>query len=199
MASRIAQWLADARLPQILQMVHVIKTELTRRGVTYAWEASQVPTDRSRSKRYRLKLATWTVVREVGQPSPRILSSPQAAALLAQDLLREADDDKEHFWAVLLDTKNAYLMHTLVSVGTLSSSLVHPREVLGPALREGAASLILIHNHPSGDPTPSSEDLRLTRQLSQSATLLDLRLHDHVIIGNGTERWVSLADRGQLQ
>jgi DNA repair protein RadC len=198
MASRIAVWLAGARLPQILQIVHVIKTELTRRGVTFAWKASQVPGDRRRSKRYRLKLATWTVVREPGQASPRVLSSPAAAALFAQDLLRDADDDKEHFWAVLLDTKNGYLMHTLVSIGTVSASLVHPRDVLGPALREGAASLILIHNHPSGDPTPSPEDLRLTRQLSQAATLLDLRLHDHVIIGNGTERWVSLADRGQL-
>jgi DNA repair protein RadC len=198
MASRIAVWLAGARLPQVLHIVQVIKTELTRRGVSFAWEASQVPAERSRSKRYRLKLATWTVIREAGQPSPRILSSPQAAALLAQDLLRDADDDKEHFWVVLLDTKNAYLMHTLVSIGTLSSSLVHPREVFGPALREGAASLILIHNHPSGDPTPSPDDLRLTRQLSQGAKLLDLGLHDHVIIANGTERWISLADLGQL-
>lgn len=198
MASRIAVWLAGARLPQILHAVQLFKAELTRRGVTFAWEVSQVPPTPSLSKRYRLKLATWTVIREPGQPSPRILSSPQAAALLAQDLLREADDDKEHFWAVLLDTKNAYLMHTLVSIGTVSASLVHPRDVLGPALREGAASLILIHNHPSGDPTPSPEDLRLTRQLADGAKLLDLHLHDHVIIGNGTERWISLADRGQL-
>jgi DNA repair protein RadC len=75
---------------------------------------------------------------------------------------------------------------------------VHPREVLGPALREGAASLILVHNHPSGDPTPSLEDLRLTRQLVEAAQLLDLRLHDHLIIGNGTEEWVSLAQRSPL-
>jgi DNA repair protein RadC len=78
------------------------------------------------------------------------------------------------------------------------ASLVHPREVLGPALREGAAALILVHNHPSGDPTPSREDLRLTRQLADGARLLDLRLHDHIIIGNGTEQWVSLAQRGGL-
>jgi len=89
-------------------------------------------------------------------------------------------------------------MHTLVSTGTLSASLVHPREVLGPALREGAAALILVHNHPSGDPTPSREDLRLTQQLADGARLLDLRLHDHVIIGNGTAQWVSLAQRGAL-
>ena len=138
--------------------------------------------------RYRLKLATWIVEREHGQPSPRILSAPETAALLARDLLRTADDDKEHFWAIYLNAQNHYLMHTLVSTGTLSASLVHPREVLGPALREGAAALILVHNHPSGDPTPSREDLRLTRQLADGARLLDLRLHDHTIIGNGTEQ-----------
>jgi DNA repair protein RadC len=148
--------------------------------------------------RYHLKVATWIVHREPGQPSPRVPSSPEAVARLAQDLLRAADDDKEHFWVIFLNAQNHYLMHTLVSTGTQSASLVHPREVLGPALRAGAASLILVHNHPSGDPTPSREDLRLTRQLVDGAQLLDLRLHDHVIIGNGTERWVSLAQRGVL-
>jgi DNA repair protein RadC len=70
--------------------------------------------------------------------------------------------------------------------------------VLGPALREGAASVILVHNHPSGDPSPSREDVRLTRQLADGARLLDLSIHDHLIIGNGTERWVSFAERGLL-
>ena len=148
--------------------------------------------------RYRLRLAMWTVVRKPGQPSPRILSDPAAAALLALDLARTCDDDKEHFFAVLLNAQNHYLMHTEVSVGTQSASLVHPREVLGPALREGAVSIILIHNHPSGDPTPSREDVRLTRQLANAAQLLDLKLHDHIIVGNGTDRWVSLAQRGEL-
>jgi DNA repair protein RadC len=150
------------------------------------------------ARRYRLTLATWTVVREAGAPSPRTLSSPGAAAELAQDLLRDNDDDKEHFWAIFLDAKNHYFMHTLVSIGTQSATLVHPREVLGPALREGAASVILVHNHPSGDPDPSREDLRLTRQLADAATLLDLKLHDHIIIGNGTGAWVSLAERGHI-
>jgi len=198
MASRIATWLAGARLHQVLHIVQLIKAELIRRGVTFVWSASQVDAYRRKSKRYRLKLATWTVLREPGQPSPRVLSSPDAVAALAQDLVRTADDDKERFWAILLNAQNHYLMHTLVSVGTQSASLVHPREVLGPALREGAASLILVHNHPSGDPTPSREDLRLTRQLADGAQLLDLRLHDHLIIGNGTDRWVSLAQRGDL-
>ena len=150
------------------------------------------------TKRYRLKIATWTVVREPGQPSPRKLDSPEAVIELARDLLRDQDDDKEHFWAVLLNAQNHYLLAHLVSTGTQSATLVHPREVLGPALREGAAALILIHNHPSGDPSPSREDLRLTRQLVDAAQLVDLKIHDHVIIGNGSGAWVLLATRGLM-
>jgi DNA repair protein RadC len=109
------------------------------------------------------------------------------AALLALDLVNAFDDDREHFWTVLLNALNRYLMHVHVSTGTLSASLVHPRQVFGPALRAGAASLILVHNHPSGDPTPSREDLRLIRQLADTARLLDLQLHDHLIVGNGID------------
>jgi DNA repair protein RadC len=150
------------------------------------------------SRRYRLKLATWMVVREPGQPSPRVLSDPAVVAELARDLIAAADDDKEHFWAIFLNTQNHYLLHTEVTVGTQSASLVHPREVFGPALREGASAAILVHNHPSGDPTPSREDIRLTRQLAEAAKVLDLRLHDHIIIGNGTLQWISFAQRGLL-
>ena len=121
-----------------------------------------------------------------------------SAALFARDLIRDADDDKEHFWVVMLNTQNVYLLHTLVSTGTLSASLVHPREVFGPALREGAAAIILIHNHPSGDPTPSPEDKRLTRQLADGGRLLDIRVHDHIIVGNGTLAPRSLAESGEL-
>jgi DNA repair protein RadC len=150
------------------------------------------------ARRYRLKLATWTVVREPGQPSPRKLEGPAAVAELALDLTRGADDGREHFWCVLLDAQFRYLLHTEVSVGTLNASLVHPREVFGPALREGAASLVLIHNHPSGDPTPSQEDIRLTRQLAEAGRLLDVPVHDHLIVGNGTTAYVSFAERGLL-
>jgi DNA repair protein RadC len=96
----------------------------------------------------------------------------------------------------LLDAQNGLLRDVVVSEGTLSSSLVHPREVFKPAILEPAASIVLIHNHPSGDPTPSREDVRLTRQLAECARLLDLRIHDHVVIGRG--RYVSLAERGVI-
>jgi DNA repair protein RadC len=107
---------------------------------------------------------------------------------LMEDLKREV------FRVALLDAQNGLLRDVVVSEGTLSASLVHPREVFKPAIVESAASIILLHNHPSGDPTPSREDIRLTRQLVECARLLDLRVHDHVIIGRG--RFVSLAERG---
>jgi DNA repair protein RadC len=150
------------------------------------------------TKRYRLKIATWTVVREAEQPSPRKLDGPAAVAGLARDLIRLADDDKEHFGVVLLDAQNHYRLHTEVSIGTQSASLVHPREVLGPVLREGAVALILIHNHPSGDPTPSRDDVALTRRLVECSKLFDVTIHDHVVVGNGSERYISMAERGLL-
>jgi DNA repair protein RadC len=89
----------------------------------------------AKSKRYRLKLATWTAMREAEAPSPRNINHPEDAAQLALELAHAYDDDKERFWVVLLNTKHRHLMHTEVSVGTVSASLVHPREVFGPAVR----------------------------------------------------------------
>lgn len=107
---------------------------------------------------------------------------------LMEDLKREV------FRIALLDARNGLVRDIVISEGTLSASLVHPREVFKPAILESAASVILLHNHPSGDPTPSREDIRLTRQLVECARLLDLNIHDHVVIGRG--RFISLAERG---
>jgi DNA repair protein RadC len=150
------------------------------------------------SKRYRLKLATWIVVREAEEPSPRYIKDPVGAAQLALDFAKASDDDREHFWVVLLNTKHRYLMHTEVSVGTLNASLVQPREVFGPALREGAHSMLLVHNHPSGDCTPSAEDRELTSRLRDCGKLLEIEVLDHVIVGSGSGRWFSFRDAGLL-
>ena len=126
-------------------------------------------------------------------PGARILLSSPAEVYAAFGPLME-DLSREVFRVALLDAQNGLLRDLVVSEGTLSASLVHPREVFKPAILESAASVILLHNHPSGDPTPSREDIRLTRQLSECARLLDLRVHDHVVIGRG--RFVSLAEQG---
>src|SRR6185436_18889696 len=121
-----------------------------------------------------------------------VLSSPEQVFARYGPLME--DLKKEVFRVALLDSQNGLLRDVVISEGTLSASLVHPREVFKPAVLESAASVILLHNHPSGDPSPSREDLRLTRQLVECAQLLELRVHDHVIIGHG--RYVSLAQRG---
>ena len=123
-----------------------------------------------------------------------VLSSPEQVFARYGPLME--DLKKEVFRVALLDSQNGHLRDVVISEGTLSASLVHPREVFKPAILESAASVILLHNHPSGDPSPSREDLRLTRQLVDCSKLLDLRIHDHVIIGR--ERFVSLAQRGAV-
>jgi DNA repair protein RadC len=129
------------------------------------------------------------------RPGVRTVLAAPAAVFAAFAPLME-DLKREVFRVVLLDAKNGLLRDYVISEGTLSASLVHPREVFKPAILESAASVILLHNHPSGDPSPSREDVRLTRQLVECARLLDLRVHDHVIVGQG--RFVSLAERGLI-
>ena len=126
-------------------------------------------------------------------PGARVVLSGPAEVYAAYGPLME-DLKREVFRVALLDAQNGLLLDRVISQGTLSASLVHPREVFKPAILESAASVILLHNHPSGDPTPSREDVRLTRQLVECARLLDLRIHDHLVIGRG--RFVSLAERG---
>jgi DNA repair protein RadC len=107
---------------------------------------------------------------------------------------RLAAEPREHFYAVLLDNKNRKLKEVCVSVGTLTGSLVVPRDVYLPAIRESAAAVIFVHNHPSGDPTPSKEDIDITRRLREVGDLIGIRVLDHVIIGQG--RYVSFVDDG---
>jgi len=101
---------------------------------------------------------------------------------------------KEIFRCALLDMKNRLLKDVVISEGSLGESLVHPREAFLPAVRESAAAVIFVHNHPSGDPTPSQEDIAITRQLVQAGQILGIRVLDHVILGEG--RVVSLAEEG---
>jgi DNA repair protein RadC len=103
---------------------------------------------------------------------------------------------KELFYCLLLDTKNRYLREERVSEGTLTASLVHPREAFRAAVREAASAVIFVHNHPSGDPSPSREDADLTRRLWEAGQVLGIRVLDHVIVGD--TRHYSFADAGEF-
>ena len=92
---------------------------------------------------------------------------------------------REEFRVILLDTKNSVISTELISIGSLNSSIVHPREVFNKAIKKNSASVILIHNHPSGNPTPSREDLVITRRLMDAGDIIGIKVLDHIIIGQG--------------
>lgn len=106
------------------------------------------------------------------------------------------DERQERFFVILLDARHRVLRTEVISQGTLTASLVHPREVFRPALREAAAALVLVHNHPSGDPTPSHEDREVTSRLAKAGEILGVRVLDHVVVAE--RGFCSLRDEGAL-
>jgi len=144
----------------------------------------------------RLLAAFEVGARLVGEDrpvAPRI-REPEDVARLFQPRLRDLQVEEFHLLA--LDSQSQVLRQVLVTRGLLNSSLVHPREVFRAAIAEAAAGIIVVHNHPSGDPTPSTEDRTITRQLAEAGRLLDLPLYDHVVIAG--DRFVSFAAAGLL-
>ena len=130
-------------------------------------------------------------VRNPGRP---VVSSPADVDGLLRG--RIANLDRENFVAVLLNTKNEVIGSPTISVGTLSASLVHPREVFKPAIRASAASVVLAHNHPSGRVEPSREDREVTARLVGAAEIIGIEVLDHVILGDG---YFSMKENGMLQ
>jgi DNA repair protein RadC len=120
------------------------------------------------------------------------IRSPADVGQLVMSELRHAA--REYFKALLLDSKNQVLRIATVSVGSLNESIVHPRELYREAIRHSAAAVIVVHNHPSGDPTPSAEDIEVTVRLRDAGRVVGIDLLDHLVIGDG--RWVSLKERG---
>lgn len=129
--------------------------------------------------------------KQVIKPKYRIEHPLHAYHLLKDEMEREK---RELFVVILQDVKGYVICHEVVSIGSLSQTLVHPREVFYPAIRHKAASLIIAHNHPSGDPTPSAQDLELTKLLVEAGHLMNIPLHDHLIIGQ--QRYISLRQQG---
>lgn len=134
--------------------------------------------------------------RAAGQGKQEVdeLSSPEAAYQFFRELENER---QEHFRVAFLNSKNRVIAAKTIHVGTLNMSVVGPREVFREAVRHGAAAIVLAHNHPSGDPTPSPEDVRVTEKLIRVGEELDIPVHDHVVIGDG--RFVSMYESGLLR
>ncbi|NMA93096.1 MAG: DNA repair protein RadC [Clostridiales bacterium] len=122
------------------------------------------------------------------------LDSPSKVAAFFMPRMRYLK--KEHLKLALINVKNELIMEDDISKGGISSSSAQPREVFASAVRRGAYAVILVHNHPSGDPTPSDADIRITRQLSEAGKVLGIRVVDHVIVGDGS--WVSMAKEGLI-
>lgn len=123
----------------------------------------------------------------------KIIRSPEDVARLNSDLLCF---DKEHFVVVLLNTKNYLIDRETISIGSLNSCIVHPREVFKNAIKKSAASIICVHNHPSGDPTPSPEDVEMTHRLIEAGRILGIEVLDHVVLG--MSGYVSLKEQGLI-
>ncbi|MBM3320755.1 MAG: DNA repair protein RadC [Candidatus Eisenbacteria bacterium] len=125
---------------------------------------------------------------------PYPIRSPKDAAHLLMDEMRSLD--REEFRVLLLDAKNRVIGVEIVSIGTLTASLIHPREGLKAAIVRSAASIILVHNHPTGVPTPSREDIEITERFAEAGRVIGIDVLDHVIIGDG--RFESLREMGYL-
>lgn len=121
------------------------------------------------------------IVRE-GRQSSAELSNPQAVFKFLQPKARRLD--REHFWRIDLDARSRVLGYETVSIGTISASLVHPREVFKGAILQNAAAVIIAHNHPSGDTTPSPEDKDATRRIQRAGELLGIPLLDHMVVAD---------------
>ncbi|MEK3807789.1 MULTISPECIES: RadC family protein [unclassified Metabacillus] len=123
-----------------------------------------------------------------------VIKSPQDGANYVMEEMRFLS--QEHFVCLYLNTKNQVLHKQTVFIGSLNASIVHPREVFKEALKRSAASIICIHNHPSGDPSPSREDIEVTKRLTECGKMLGIELLDHLIIGE--QKYVSLKEKGYL-
>lgn len=154
------------------------------------------PVRRGNPAAFPTRVATTRVV--LVRDSAPIFPDPIRTSADIFRLLGEAARtwDRERFLTVILDGKNRVIALDEVAVGTATAALVHPSEVLKTVLLANGVAIVLVHNHPSGDPTPSEEDLALTRRIKAAAELMGIRFLDHIVLGDG--RFRSLAEAGQL-
>ncbi|MED4969525.1 RadC family protein [Parageobacillus toebii] len=142
-------------------------------------------------------LAAIELGRRIGRLSYNgryVIRSPEDGAKYVMEDMRFLS--QEHFVAIYLNTKNQVIHRKTIFIGSLNASIVHPREVFKEAIKRSAASIICVHNHPSGDPTPSREDIDVTKRLAECGRIIGIELLDHLIIGD--QKFVSLKEKGYV-
>lgn len=142
-------------------------------------------------------LAALQLGRRLNEYKPNecyVIRSPEDGADYLMEEMRQLK--QEHFVVLFLNTKNQVIHQQTIFIGSLNASIVHPREVFREAVRRSSASIICAHNHPSGDPTPSQEDIQVTKRLVEAGKMMGIELLDHIVIGN--RKFVSLKEKGYV-
>jgi len=184
-------------LAETLLMQYGSLSALSRSSIAELQKIHGIGREKAKILKAALEIGRRLVQENVGE-NPRIASPEEAAAVLRE---RARSLDREVFWVLLLDTKSRLMAPPCeVSKGTLNSSLVHPREIFKPAIQHSAASVILAHNHPSGDPSPSAQDIRITKKLIEAGRTMEIKVLDHLIMGrktrDGANDFLSLRESG---
>lgn len=130
-------------------------------------------------------------ISQYGAEDDAYIRCPKDAADILMEEMRYLN--KEHMRVILLNIKCKIISIEEVSIGSLNSSLAHPREIFVPAVKKSSAAIVMVHNHPSGDPSPSRDDIDITKRISEAGKILGIELYDHIIIGNGI--YVSLKEK----
>ena len=137
--------------------------------------------------------------RRVAFEQCQLANSQQAQPLIKKLIETQGQPDREQFCVILLNSKNEIIGLNIVSTGNLSSAPVHPREALKPAILSNSAAMILAHNHPSGDMSPSPEDIAITKIIVQASKIMGIQVHEHLIISMHDDRYYSFADHGIIK
>ncbi len=188
-----AIWQTADGLEQAHQLLKLVDGQLqklphlTRHQLKQLWGIGDAQAGRLQAA---LELGRRVLMTPPDEPT-RITSPADAANLLMVEMM---DLPQEHLRLILLDTRNRVLATPTIYIGSLNSSVVRVGELFKPAISHNAAALIVLHNHPSGDPSPSPEDIQVTRKIAQAGQLLGIEMLDHIVIGR--LQWVSLKERG---
>lgn len=153
----------------------------------------------SRSKFISSFRITLVKDRRVAFEQCQLVNSQQSQPLIKKLIESQGQPDREQFCVILLNTKNEIIGMNIVSTGDLSSAKVHPREVLKPAILSNSAAMILCHNHPSGDLSPSPEDIAITTIIVQASKIMGIQVHEHLIISMHDDSYYSFADHGIIK